>query len=59
MPRLAGYIPLDTTKLLASDAAADDGFGWAVSCLADLTNDGIIDIFDVFAFLDSYSTGCP
>jgi|GEM_PF-1742269 len=28
-------------------------------CTADLTNDGVLDFFDVSAFLDAFGAGCP
>ncbi len=31
----------------------------AASCTADLNNDGILNFFDVSAFINAYSTGCP
>jgi len=31
----------------------------APACPADFTNDGVLDVFDVFSFLDAFNIGCP
>ncbi|MCA9304585.1 MAG: hypothetical protein KC996_10730 [Phycisphaerales bacterium] len=41
------------------DDFAMSGIGADIPCIADLTNDGTLDIFDVFAYLDLFNAGCP
>ena len=33
--------------------------GWIQLCQADYTMDGLLDIFDIFAFLDVFNAGDP